>query len=685
MTIKFPPAIRVVPALALALVLLAWPAPSRSADFHANPRAVASPSGEVWFGYQASSAPDGPLEYEIRSYDPATGAWSNRGRFNGTLAGLAAGDGRLHVATSAGSLAVLGDEANPEALPDNRYAVVDLAWFEGRPVALEFGDQGLGLLSPTGDRSWSAPEPIMNSGDKMAKAFLVVAGDTLHLLWKAGNANLSGGAVVHMVRDKGHWREESSLPLGGATVFTAFAETGKLRLVAMSYNLLGEDKPPRLVNLVYENNLWMPAPPLPTAVANRLAAAYDFTATDFGKGRAWLTIGSGGTLAILESGENSVAETQLAPGPATGMGWSAGVTLLFALLTSFLMARACRKSRLLSLAAPGSTADLMSRAVALLIDWFIASLGVAVYHLTAGDLNIYEEFLTVGMLTEAFWINLAALAVFAAVGEAAFGTTPGKWLTGLRVRSAEGGPPGFFQVVFRNLFRAVDMYPDVIFPGLIGAVVAALNKRRQRIGDLVAGTVVRRHAPLKYRRVILASASPRRKELLEALGLDFDCRPANIDEDSIRGGAPAETARLLAEAKAKAIRERNASENVIIVAADTMVVLDDQVLGKPTDAEDAKRMLGLLSGRSHRVLTGVMVWDTAIGRGFSDVEETEVEFRALAQDEIERYVESGESMDKAGAYGVQSGYLVKQIRGSLSNVAGMPMELLRELLERLDS
>ena len=685
MMTQMTPAFRIASALLLALAFSAWNTPPEAADFHSNPRVAVGGDGEIWFGCQTVPASDRHPEYEIRSYDPASGAWSNRGRFSGVLAGMAAGDGRLYIATRAGSLAALGDEANPVALPDNRFAIIDLVWFDGHAAALDAGDGRFGLVLPGGDHSWIGPEPIVGGADKAAKSFLIPIDGALHLLWKAGNADLSGGAVVHLARDNGRWREEPSLPLGGGGAFTVFADKGNLRLMATVSGLLGGGRTSRLVDMVCDGGVWTPAHPLSEAVADRLAAAYDFAAADFGTGKAWLTVGLDGAWVILENNSGVVVETRLAPGPAAGMDWSAAVTLAFILLTAFLLVRACRKSRLLSLAAPGSRADLMSRAVALFIDWCIISLGVAAYHLAAGDLNLYEEFLTAGMLSEAFWINLIALALFAAAGEAAVGMTPGKWLTGLRVRSIGGGPPGFFQAVLRNLCRAIDMYPDVVFPGLIGIVAAVLNKRRQRIGDLAAGTVVRRHAPPNRRPIILASASPRRKDLLEALGLEFDCRPAEIDEDSIQGRAPAETARLRAEAKAKAVYERSPPENAIIVAADTMVVFDGQILGKPADAEDAKRMLGLLSGRSHRVITGVMVWDAALKQGFSDVEETEVEFRSLVQDEIDRYVESGDPLDKAGAYGVQSGYLARQIRGSLSNVAGMPMELLRNLLDRLDS
>ncbi len=398
----------------------------------------------------------------------------------------------------------------------------------------------------------------------------------------------------------------------------------------------------------------------------------------------WLTIDQAGAKAYCENPQGRITESELATLTAGESTWSEVFSLVLIFLMVFLVARSCRKSRLLSMAFPGRPADIMSRAIAIFIDSMIVSIGVGAYHIAAGDINIYEELFTVSMMNEIFWINLAALGLYAAVLETSSGRTPGKWLMGIRVRNVAGGPPSTTQCLIRNLLRGIDMFP-VVFPGLIGAVASLFNQRKQRIGDFLAGTVVRRHAPLSARPMILASASPRRKELLEAAGMKFRCQPAYIDETAIQGRTPAETARLLAEAKAKAAYHMNPNEGAVIIAADTMVVLDNEVLGKPIDETDAKRMLEMLSGRSHRVLTGVAVFDGATRQMIANVETTEVEFRDLSEAEIDRYIASGDPMDKAGAYGVQTGHLVKQIRGSMSNVAGLPMEMLYELLKLLDS
>lgn len=672
--------------LAGTLLLSLCAAAGLAGEIQSRPRLLAGGDG-LWAGFQSTASPDGPRQYVVRHFNRAQGTWFDLGRFNGELAGLAADDeGGLWMATRDGALVRLeaDQDESPAALPDNRWNLLDLAWIDGGVAALHYRDGAFKLVRPDGDRSWGREEAIAANLGQVSAAVLVNAGGTCHLLWRGDNGGLAGGAVGHLVRANGRWREEAPIPLGGVAAFAAFAESDKIRLAAKTVDLLGRRRPPQLVNLVLERGVWRALGEPPEPVRAALAGAFDFAATPAKGGTSWLTTGPGGVTALRPTGEGRYAETALAGGFDEAFAWSNAVTLLFFLLMVFLLGRTCRKSRQLSRSFPGRPADIMSRAVAVFIDGFVASIGVAAYHLTAGDLNIYEEFFNLGMMNEAFWINLAGLAALAAVCEGAWGRTPGKWLMGIRVRSAAGGPPGAFQAVSRNILRGVDMFPTV-FPGLVGAVAMFLNKRRQRIGDIVAGTLVRRHAPLKYRRIILASGSPRRKELLEALGLGFTVVAPGIDEDAVVGNSPADTARLLAEAKAEAIAPTATTAGEIVIAADTMVVVDDEVLGKPLDAEDAKRMLGLLSGRSHKVISGVSLRDTATGECFSDVEETEVEFRSLSREEIDSYVASGDPLDKAGAYGIQSGYLVKQVRGSLSNVAGLPMELLRDMLDSLDS
>ena len=179
-------------------------------------------------------------------------------------------------------------------------------------------------------------------------------------------------------------------------------------------------------------------------------------------------------------------------------------------------------------------------------------------------------------------------------------------------------------------------------------------------------------------RVVLASSSPRRRQLLELIGIPHEIRPAGIDETLRPREAPRRHAERLAREKASAIAMRD--PDLITIAADTVVVVNRKVLGKPRDADEAKWMLGMLSGREHTVITAI-----AVSRGRklrSAIEEVKVRFRRLRDDEIEAYVATREPMDKAGAYGIQ-GYgatIVERIDGDYFAVMGLSLVRLVELL-----
>ncbi len=184
--------------------------------------------------------------------------------------------------------------------------------------------------------------------------------------------------------------------------------------------------------------------------------------------------------------------------------------------------------------------------------------------------------------------------------------------------------------------------------------------------------------------LILASNSPRRKELLRQIGVQFTSDPADVDERILAGESPQDYAVRVSLDKARVAAKRAGAG--IVIAADTIVVLDDAILGKPVDRDDAKRMLSLLSGKMHRVITGLAVMDAATGKTSTAIAMTKVWFRNLSSDEISSYVASGEPLDKAGAYGIQEkgALLVKQIEGCYFNVVGLPLSLLGEMLRSFD-
>lgn len=181
-------------------------------------------------------------------------------------------------------------------------------------------------------------------------------------------------------------------------------------------------------------------------------------------------------------------------------------------------------------------------------------------------------------------------------------------------------------------------------------------------------------------KIILASNSPRRRELLTQIGLTFAVAPADADESVLPGEAPEAYVVRVALDKARIAAER-AGEGIVI-AADTIVVIGDSILGKPADVRDAERMLMSLAGKEHRVVTALAVIDSASSRRLTRISVTKVWFRDLTVREIAAYVATGEPMDKAGAYGIQErgALLVERIEGCYSNVVGLPLSLLGEML-----
>ena len=182
-------------------------------------------------------------------------------------------------------------------------------------------------------------------------------------------------------------------------------------------------------------------------------------------------------------------------------------------------------------------------------------------------------------------------------------------------------------------------------------------------------------------KLILASASPRRKELLELIGTEFVTDPADVDESRLPGESPENYALRIAVDKARTAATRYSTG--VVIGADTIVVLDDLIMGKPASAEDAGGMLRHLSGRTHRVLTAVALVDAATGTESSFIETTYVRFRRLTADEITDYVATGEPMDKAGAYGIQgrASVFVEGIDGCFFNVVGLPLSRLDKALK----
>lgn len=184
-------------------------------------------------------------------------------------------------------------------------------------------------------------------------------------------------------------------------------------------------------------------------------------------------------------------------------------------------------------------------------------------------------------------------------------------------------------------------------------------------------------------RLLLASASPRRREILENLGFEFEVLPSNVDESEVPWSDPVESAKLLAEIKA--IDAQKTRPRKTIIAADTIVLCEGQVMGKPSSSEDAAEMLGTLSGRMHEVVTGIALI-TPPNLRIIEAESTKVFFRKLSPEEISRYISTREPFDKAGAYAIQgfASAFIDRIEGDYFNVVGLPVARLFSMFRKLE-
>jgi len=181
--------------------------------------------------------------------------------------------------------------------------------------------------------------------------------------------------------------------------------------------------------------------------------------------------------------------------------------------------------------------------------------------------------------------------------------------------------------------------------------------------------------------IILASASPRRKELLEKIGLRFEVEPSNYEEDMLSALEPHELAQKISLEKAKVVASKH--KNAIVIAADTFTIFGGQILGKPHTEKEARKMLETISGKSHSVITGFSIIDTGTSKTLSKSVETKIYIRKLTLAEVDAYVKSKEPLDKAGAYAIQGlgSVFVEKIEGDYFNVIGLPLSAFTEALK----
>ena len=237
--------------------------------------------------------------------------------------------------------------------------------------------------------------------------------------------------------------------------------------------------------------------------------------------------------------------------------------------------------------------------------------------------------------------------------------------------------------VEKGAFGAM-MMVDLVNDGPVTLMLDSETRNASRRSPSAARTerltLLGRGSPLADVPIVLASGSPRRRDLLDEIGLSFEIVPPNVDESS---GIPDEPeAHALAVAERKVLAVGQTHRDAVVIAADTIVVVEGRIFGKPRDEDDALRMLQTLAGRTHLVHTAVSVLGVSAARPESRVTTTRVTFRAAPEDELRRYVESGEPMDRAGAYAIQGigGLLVAGIEGDYTNVVGLPVGVTLDLL-----
>lgn len=424
-------------------------------------------------------------------------------------------------------------------------------------------------------------------------------------------------------------------------------------------------------------------------------------ASAFSGGRFWVCrLGTDGIKFAytdkVESGNWILASSGLGAADSVIPVWLIPAIAFF---TALIVFRILRIRMMRALARSGKTelvriqpvpalASLIDRGVAMLVDLTLLFPLPYIFVVESGLSSPQAILQRPGQMLFAYFLWLGGYAFYATVCEFIWGQTVGKFVFNLKVRCSSGGRPSLFQIILRNVMRFADFFPvsfgGTSLFGIVAILSVSFSRKRQRLGDIFARTVVKRVVPLNKRNVILASASPRRQEILAALGIDFKVKPADVDEVILSGVEPREMVERIASDKAQAVSAISGPD-ALVIAADTAVVCDGEILGKPDDHEHARQMLEMLSGVTHEVITAITIIDNATGQFLEGSDMTQVRMRKLSSTDIQNYLDSGEPFDKAGSYAIQGrgGEFVEHTEGSISNVIGFPVELLREMLKDL--
>ncbi len=625
--------------------------------------------------------------------------WRQQGRFGGRLTALLAGEGALLQVFVDGTVVVIRDEGDPPMAYGQRSRELRLAAaarIGGIPHALDVSGERRILLMRMRGNAWEQRGPALRLLGVPRMVRLTMLDDEPVVLWRTeiGGSIEPGIRCMRLSGDE--WRTMQNPPVAGKSVFAVASDGSELLLVRARVNETGSRK--RLMQVLrFDGDQWHEVPDGIEMPDNIEGAGINGMDLVLWQGRACFAITDASGLRIFACDDIAAGECRwrllATPYHVELSKWQmwmsiivfVAVAIMLIMFNRWAVGRMSGEGKK-KLRGHGDLASPLDRAFAMILDGLLVLPLPVGYVLYGGGLDAPEIIKAEqGYL---YWIWLGGLGVYLSVSEARWGTSVGKRLFGIQVRSLDYGPISPLQAVMRNLARVVDFWPVVIgqapVPYLVAMLCVLFSTRRQRFGDTLAGTFVTVHIPLAKREIILASASPRRRELLRETGLEFTVKPADMNERLDIGSSPEENAMRLARGKAERVADACTGAEIVI-GADTLVVVGQEAVGKPQDRADARRILSRLSGSVHQVVTAVAVIDRATGRMLVSTEVTEVEMRELSPEEIADYVDSGEADGKAGAYAIQESgdRFVKAVHGSLSNVIGLPMELLMRMLNEL--
>jgi len=671
--------------------------------------------GKLQLCLRRNEPPGNTEDFVLFSRDPdMTPEWSAQGQYSGQPAGVFLFNQDLVSVYPDGRIVLLPDGTDKSGSaslcgPDPSLRLICALERKGKIIALDVSVSGKIRILELREEKWEECCPPLAVTASPVNAKMLEYQGRLVILWQGEiGGRLEPELKINELTGE-NWEvlpPPSESKTGDYTAAVREEGDSEVLLLLRERSLSFAEASTELSLDEFDGKGWKKIQPLPLPEKFRLAQPLGLALKQFdgelhavradSMGVHWFRL-SGQDYRLVKEPSDIISNDNAAANSVFPSFFLALAMLLMFMLTRRMAAKVAKARASEMKIFTGGFASLFERAAAMLIDLALLLPLPVFYYARSLGLDGSEDpryLMGVSSSPEAGFPSLllwlGGHALYAACAEARWGQTVGKALMKIRVRSASGGPITLRQALIRNLLRIVDFWPvplmGTAFPYLIALFCASFTRRRQRVGDLFAQTVVMKKLPLEERELVLASSSPRRKELLSGLNLQYRVLSPEVDEGLKPGEEPQATAMRLAMLKAETAAGK-LSGYEIIIAADTIVVHEGAIIGKPVDRADACAILNRLSGNSHQVLTGVAIIDRATGQHLCACEDTTVEMRTLSEVDILGYVDSGEADGKAGAYAIQESgdRFVHNVDGSLSNVIGLPMEMLRKMLNEIDT